>query len=74
MKLLFDDQRLPIACPNCGHKVNKTVNWFRHNQKLTCPECDFIACLDTRQLRREIANVDAAIDGFMRELLRLSNQ
>jgi predicted RNA-binding Zn-ribbon protein involved in translation (DUF1610 family) len=64
MKSVFDDQRLSIPCPNCGHRVTQTVQWFRGNGKLTCPECHFIACLDTRQLKRAIAKVDQAIDDF----------
>ena len=74
MKSVFDEQPLPIPCPNCGHRISLTVKWFRGHNALRCPDCCFIACLDTRQVKQELAKVDKAIDGFMNAFTRLSNQ
>jgi predicted RNA-binding Zn-ribbon protein involved in translation (DUF1610 family) len=74
MKAVFDEQSLPMPCPNCGHRINLTVKWFRGNNKLTCPDCCFIACLNTRDVKRELAKLDEAIDAFTKAFTRLSNQ
>jgi hypothetical protein len=74
MKSMLDQLPLPIPCPNCGHSIDKTIGWFRSNDKLACSECCFIACLDTRRLKQALIQVDAALDRFMAEFYRLANQ
>jgi hypothetical protein len=74
MSSILDDQPLPIPCPNCGHKIIKTIQWCRGNGGLACPECHFIACLDKRQVQQELAKVDQALDGFRRAFAQLANQ
>jgi predicted RNA-binding Zn-ribbon protein involved in translation (DUF1610 family) len=73
-KSIVDDQPLSIPCPNCGHKITKTIGWCRGNGKLACAECDFIACLDTRQVQQELAKVDQALSDFIQAFAQLANQ
>jgi len=33
------DHLIPITCPACGHKVEKTIQWVRSNTSLQCESC-----------------------------------
>lgn len=37
MSGLLDDHPLPVSCPKCGAKIQKTTSWLRTNDEIVCP-------------------------------------
>jgi hypothetical protein len=34
--MLDDDAAVPIPCPACGNKIEKTVGWLKSNEHVIC--------------------------------------
>ena len=67
---IFDNQSIDIPCPDCGHKVAKTIAWLKTHRDFTC-RCGARVSLDPSQLRGQIAKVDRAFDDFKRTMGKL---
>ena len=70
MKGLFDDQTVPIKCPNCGYETPKSIVWLKAHNKFACP-CGTIIEIDAGQFRGEIAKADRAFESFKRQMERI---
>jgi DNA-directed RNA polymerase subunit RPC12/RpoP len=33
----LDNHPLPVTCPKCGARIEKTVSWLRENDRIDCP-------------------------------------
>ena len=60
----LEDHVLPIHCPKCGAKIDKTVGWLRGNSELVCP------CGTTMHL--EVSDVLQAVETLESALKRIS--
>lgn len=54
---IFDNQTLPLPCPNCGNQQHKTVAWIKANDTLHCP-CGTEIRLDREQLLDGLRSVE----------------
>ena len=67
-KSIFDQGKVAIPCPNCGHKTEKTVQWLKARNKFTCAECSRIVEVDRDQFLAEIKRADQALAEFRESL------
>lgn len=56
--------KLPITCPNCSHKFEKTLGWLESNDNFACPT-DCGNTFDTNQL---IGKIDKSLQGLENSL------
>jgi len=65
MAFSLDNEPLTIVCPKCGEKINQMIRWFKLDDR-SCPGCG--APLDTKELRREVDNVEAETEKMLRDI------
>jgi hypothetical protein len=63
----LDDAKIPIPCPGCGRKTEKTVRWLMHNGQFTC-SCGAVVKLDSGKFRQGVARADRAVEDLKRTL------
>ena len=63
----LDDETVPIPCPSCGRKTEKTVRWLMHNGQFACP-CGAVIKLESGRFRQGVARADRAIENLKRSL------
>jgi hypothetical protein len=63
MSAKFEQYAVPIHCPKCGARIEKTVGWLRANDRLVCP------CGTTSYL--EPTEVIAAVETLLGALRRI---
>ena len=68
MSKLFANEKIAVACPKCGHKIQQTIRRLEQNPKLTCPSCQSIIDVDASELRKGLSEVDKAFDNLRRRL------
>jgi DNA-directed RNA polymerase subunit RPC12/RpoP len=57
---VLDEHVLPVACPKCGAKIEKTVTWLKENDHIDCP-CGTTIYIQTDELSAAVAAVEAAL-------------
>lgn len=67
-KGFLDDNKVKVPCPNCGHKIEKTLGWLTSHKEMTCPSCRETVGLKNAQFKREIAKANKAADEFQRTI------
>lgn len=65
MQSILENYVLPVVCPHCGARIQKTVKWFRENHQMDCP-CGTTIYLATDEL---IPSVDA-LESVLTHLVR----
>ncbi len=50
MAVNFDDEKIDIPCPNCGHKAVKLLGWLKKNDTFTCAACNKSVKADAKKL------------------------
>jgi hypothetical protein len=60
MPRFFDSQVLAIACPGCGQKTRKTVEWLRSHTHFMCG-CGTRVNLDAKELAPSAAKRQVAV-------------
>jgi hypothetical protein len=65
MSSTFEQYALPIHCPKCGAKIEKTVAWLRTNDELVCP-CGAKSHLEPA----EVIGVAEALFAALRRIVR----
>jgi hypothetical protein len=66
---MFDSAQIEIPCSQCGRKTKKTVGWLKTNSTLTC-SCGTRISIDASQFRRELGNIDKAVNDLKRTFKR----
>lgn len=61
----LDDATVPIPCPGCGRKTEKTVRWLMHNRDFTCA-CGASIKSESGRFRQGVATADRAIENLKR--------
>ena len=56
---------LPVVCPKCSAQIQKSIEWFRKNNELTCP-CGTTIYLATDELIAIIDQLEGAIGRLIR--------
>jgi transcription elongation factor Elf1 len=67
-RAMLDDANIDFDCPQCGHKITKTIGWLTSHKNTTCPGCSVTIDLDTDDLSRGIKEIDKALDSFPKEI------
>jgi len=62
---VLNDHPLPVSCPKCGAKIQKTVSWLRSNDEIICP-CGTRMHLQTD----EVLSAVEALEGALRRIIR----
>ena len=62
---VLENYVLPVVCPKCGAQMQKTIGWFRENNKIICP-CGTTIYLVTDELVRIIDELEGAIGRLIR--------
>jgi hypothetical protein len=52
-----DEHSVPFPCPNCGTKIETTVGWLQHNNRIDCG-CGARLNIDNSALRAGLAAAD----------------
>ncbi|MGO1163108.1 hypothetical protein [Brucella pseudogrignonensis] len=61
---MFEDQKIGVACPKCGHKAEKTIAWLKTHDKLSCAGCGSDVVIDSEQLFAGIKEAKKAVTKF----------
>jgi hypothetical protein len=56
---------LPIHCPKCGAKIEKTVGWLRGNHDLVC-HCGTTSHLEPAEVIAAVEALEAALPRVVR--------
>ena len=54
----LDNYPLKLHCAHCGHKISKTVKWFKKTDN-RCPKCKII--FDSTDIRMKIESIEEKI-------------
>jgi uncharacterized Zn finger protein len=60
--------KVPLPCPNCGHKVKHTLTRIKGDPDLTCPKCGVTTKWNAKGLRKGLETTQKAIDDLKRAL------
>ena len=63
MSGLLDKAEVQIPCFSCGCKTTKTFDWIKSHKTFNC-KCGTQVNFEADQFKREIQNVDRALDDF----------
>jgi len=65
---LFSQEQIPLKCPKCGHKINKTIAWLESHHNLTCGECGHTVHLNTGELLNDLREVRQSVERLKRRI------
>lgn len=65
---LFDGVTIPLPCPKCSQKTDKTVAWLKANKEMTCAACGTVSVLEPDELLRVLKDIDDAAGKIPRTL------
>jgi DNA-directed RNA polymerase subunit RPC12/RpoP len=64
---ISDDQRpIRIACSECTNQVEKTYEWLRENEALTCPVCGHPMAAERAAVVRHVETIRSTIAAIAR--------
>jgi transcription elongation factor Elf1 len=66
---MFDDVDIDFDCPDCSHKITKTIGWLTSHKEMSCPGCGVTINLDTDDLARSMKKLGQAIDSIPKEIV-----
>jgi hypothetical protein len=69
----LDDAPIPIPCPGCGRKTEKTIGWLKDNRQFTC-ECGAVINLQSDDFREGIGKADKAWSELERAIKKLGDE
>jgi hypothetical protein len=61
----LEDHVLPIFCPKCGAKIEKTVGWLRGNNEFGCP-CGTTMHLEVGEVLQAVETLESALSRIIR--------
>ena len=64
---LFDDAKLPLQCPKCGHTSQEKVTRLERNPKITCGGCGSVINVKADELRKARREINKAIDDLRKK-------
>ncbi len=65
---MFEDQKIGVTCPKCGHKTEKTIAWLKTHDKLTCAGCGSDVVIDSERLFAGIKEAEKAVAKFRKSI------
>lgn len=68
---MFNRAKISIPCPECGHKTNKTLRWIKAHSQYTCAGCRKTVNLDSKDLTKELAGAEKAIEKLRRDIAKI---
>lgn len=74
-KGIFDDAKVTVTCPGCGHETEKTISWLKANDKMVCEGCGNPVSIENNEaLRESLKGVDKSLAEFRRKLSRFNKR
>jgi hypothetical protein len=61
----LENHVLPIHCPKCGARIDKTVGWLRGNSELVCP-CGTTMHLEAGEVLQAVETLESALSRINR--------
>ncbi len=65
---MFEDQKIGVPCPECGHKTQKTIGWLKTHDKLTCAGCGSNVVIDSEKLFSGIKEAEKTVAKFRKSI------
>lgn len=65
MAAILENHVLPIHCPKCDGRFDKTVAWLRDNHQLVC-HCGTTSHLESADVLAAVETLEAALQCIMR--------
>jgi hypothetical protein len=65
MSGVLDNQVLPVSCPKCGARIQKTISWLRGNDEIVCP-CGTVMHLQTDEVLKAVEALETALGRIIR--------
>ena len=65
----LDQLTIPIPCPDCGGKIDRSFEWIKDNKKHWCPTCHVNIDLDAEGTRRAVAGIEHSLKEVQRAVL-----
>lgn len=62
------DNKLPVACPNCGHKTDETIRWLEQNPKITCAGCGSIIQVNFDDMSAKLKEAEKIISDLRKSM------
>ena len=64
----FDNSRVELPCPKCGHKHAKTISWLKANRRLACESCRESITIDNSNFASGLKKADKSFEDFRRRI------
>lgn len=71
---LFDDAKLGIPCPKCGHETEQTIRRLKADREITCAGCGAHIEVRPDKLTEGIRRVEKQLGDLKRKLSRLGKR
>lgn len=65
---MFEEQKVGVACPKCGHKTEKTIAWLKTHDKLICDGCGHNVIIKSEKLFAGIKEAEEAVAKFRKSI------
>jgi transcription elongation factor Elf1 len=65
---MFDNAPIEFDCPQCAHKIEKTIGWLTSHDKMTCEGCGVTINLDMHELAGSMKQLEDALDSIPKEI------
>ena len=59
---MFETAPINFECPQCAHKIQKTIGWLTSHKDMTCDGCGVTIKLNTDELSSGVKKVEDALD------------
>jgi len=66
--MLNCDVKIPFPCPKCGEQIEESIARLEENPTLTCPRCGTSIQIEAEDLRRNLKQVEDALEKFRRDI------
>jgi hypothetical protein len=67
LMMLDDDAAIPIPCPACGNKIEKTVSWLKSNDHVIC-DCGSRINVDANKVIAGLEKVERLLHATFKKL------
>jgi transcription elongation factor Elf1 len=65
---IFDDQSLPVTCPECKHDTPVKIGRLKHSPNVTCLGCGKTIEVDAKELAEGLRRAQKMVDDLGRKL------
>lgn len=58
---MFENKKLTVKCPHCGHEMIKNVHWIKMTSNYRCFKCNELVKPDKKSLLKELRKMEKAV-------------